>query len=49
MDWVSVSFVPSTAAVVPEPSTMALIAIVVLAVVARQVVKLRRVRAARLN
>jgi hypothetical protein len=49
MDWVSVSFAPATATVVPEPSTMALIAIVVLAVVARQVVKLRRVRAGRLN
>jgi hypothetical protein len=49
MDWVSVSFTPATASVVPEPSVIALVAIGALALVVRQIRKLRRVRAARLH
>ena len=49
MDWVSVSFTPATADVVPEPSVIALVAIGAVAIVVRQIIKLRRVRATRFH
>jgi hypothetical protein len=45
MDWVSVSFFPATADTVPEPSVMALVAIGAVALIVRQVRRLRRPRA----
>ena len=42
MNWLSVSFFPATAASVPEPEVWALIAIAAVAIVVRQVRRLRR-------
>ena len=49
MDWVSISFFPATATQVPEPTTMALIALAAVAVLVRQIAKLRRTRSARFH
>ena len=42
MNWVNVRFLPATATTVPEPEVWALIAIAAVAIVARQVWRLRR-------
>jgi len=42
MNWVSIGFVPATATAVPEPEVWALIAIAAVAIVVRQVRRLRR-------
>jgi len=43
MDWVSVSFFPATATTAPEPEVIALVSVAVVAVLVRQIRKLRRV------
>ncbi|HEV8397295.1 MAG TPA: hypothetical protein VGQ37_23590 [Vicinamibacterales bacterium] len=48
MDWVSVSFFPASATV-PEPSVIVLVALVAVAIVGRQIMRLRRTRSARLH
>jgi hypothetical protein len=44
MDWVSVSFFPATATRVPEPSVVILVALGAVALVTRQIRRLRRTR-----
>jgi hypothetical protein len=49
MDWVSVSFFPASATRVPEPAVIILVALGAVALVARQIRRLRRTPSARLN